>query len=175
MAKRARSTRAKRRPAAAAARTASAQGGSPAFAALLERLGAIVAALPDTKLTFPWGEPHFRVADKIFLGCGEKAGRLSIGFKAGLADARELLRDPRFRPAPYVGRHGWVEMDASAIVDWDEVRGFVLQSWRLIAPAASRAKLGGADDPAGPPRARARVTAPAARRTPARRARRATR
>jgi len=117
------------------------------------RFRKICLALPDTRLTMTWGAPHFRVADKIFAGGGGEGGRFTISFKLEKPHARELIaRDPRFKPAPYVGAHGWVEMDASGAIDWDAVRGWVLESWRLIAPAKSLAKLGLEAPPSRAPR-----------------------
>jgi predicted DNA-binding protein (MmcQ/YjbR family) len=134
---------------------------------VLQRLRSICLALPDTRETLTWGEPHFRVGDKIFAGCGDEGGRATIGFKLEKPHAEARVRDdPRFSVAPYVGRHGWVSLAATRIDDWEEVRALIHESYRLIAPKASRAKLD-----AGPARRlpsalltkkrkRARVTAP---------------
>ncbi len=108
---------------------------------VLERMRRICLALPDTKETLTWGKPHFRVGDKIFSGCGEANGRPVIGFKLEMVHADAVIRDPRFTRAPYVGHKGWVEMDASGVKDWSEVRSLVLESYRLIAPKKSLAKL----------------------------------
>jgi predicted DNA-binding protein (MmcQ/YjbR family) len=112
----------------------------------------ICLALPDTKETLTWGKPHFRVADKIFCGCGEENGRAVIGFKLEMAHARAIVQDPRFWKAPYVGHKGWVSMDVSGIADWEEVRALVAESYRLIAPKKSLGKLlGAATDLPRPP------------------------
>ena len=104
----------------------------------------ICLSLPDTEETMTWGKPHYRVNNKIFAGCGEENGVSSVGFKLEMDHARSLVvSDPRFSPAPYVGHKGWVSMDASGILDWNEVRDLVLESYRLIAPKRSLAKLGG--------------------------------
>jgi predicted DNA-binding protein (MmcQ/YjbR family) len=112
---------------------------------ILTKLRQICLALPDTKETFTWGNPHFRVGEKIFCGYtdhddskGDTDGPV-IGCKLEKQHARDILADPRFRPAPYVGRHGWVSMDASGITDWAEVRALVHESYRLIAPKPAKA------------------------------------
>ena len=107
----------------------------------LEKLRAICLALPDTKETPTWGKPHFRVGEKIFCGYGEEGGKTTIGFKLEMAHAAARIEDPRFEKAPYVGHKGWVSMDAASVTDWDEVRELVLESYRLIAPKRSLAKL----------------------------------
>lgn len=109
----------------------------------LDDLRAICAALSDSVETQTWGEPHFRVAGKIYCGFGVEKGVPTIGLKLGKEEALSRIAvDDRFRPAPYVGRHGWVSIDAARI-GRAEVTELVLQSWRLIAPKSSLAKLGG--------------------------------
>jgi predicted DNA-binding protein (MmcQ/YjbR family) len=108
---------------------------------VLTKMREICLSLPDTKETLTWGQPHFRVGEKIFAGCSEEKGKPVIGFKLEMEHADEVIKDPRFRRAPYVGHKGWVSMDASAVRDWDEVRPYILESYRLIAPKKSWAKL----------------------------------
>ena len=45
---------------------------------ILNRLRRICLELPDTHETLTWGEPHFRVRDKIFAGFGEEKDWLTI-------------------------------------------------------------------------------------------------
>ena len=115
-------------------------------APLLTRVRAICLSFPDTKETMTWGKPHFRVGEKIFAGFGEEKGRASIGFKLEMDHARAILRDERFTPAPYVGHKGWVSMDMSGRIDWDQLRDLIEESYELIAPKRSLAKL----SPGGP-------------------------
>lgn len=110
--------------------------------AILKRISDICLSLPDTALTITWGQPHFRVANKIFCGYGAEKGRMTIGFKLEREHADILVNnDPRFARAPYVGHKGWVSMDAKAVRDWGEVRTLVMESYRLIAPKRTLAKL----------------------------------
>ena len=116
------------------------------FETVRAHMRAICLALPDTKETITWGKPHFRVGEKIFAGCGEEDGRITIGFKLEPAHARKIVKDPRFAPAPYVGHKGWVSMDAAGVKDWKEVQALVIESYRLIAPKKSLAKLASPDE-----------------------------
>ena len=110
----------------------------------LTQMRNLCLSLPDTQETPTWGAPHFRVGDKIFAGYGEKEGRSSIDFKLAMLHAEAVIReDPRFSRAPYVGHKGWVSMDVTGLADWDEVRPLVLESYRLIAPKKTLAKLDG--------------------------------
>ena len=109
--------------------------------AAFQKVSALCLALPDTKLTMTWGSPHFRVVDKIFCGFGAEDGKQVMGVKLELSHARAIIKDPRFWPAKYVGKHGWVSMDVSRRKSWDEVNALIRESYELIAPKASRAKL----------------------------------
>lgn len=108
----------------------------------LARMREICLALPDTKETLTWGQPHFRVLDKIFAGCGSEGGTVGIGFKLTLPHQAQIVKRPGFSIAPYVGKHGWVSVDAATIEDWDEIAELVRISYGLIAPKKSLAKLG---------------------------------
>ena len=119
----------------------------------LNKLRKICLSLPDTKETITWGEPHYRVGDKIFAGFGEEDGAVRIGFKLDKDHARALVTQPGFRPSKYVGKHGWVTMDETGFRDWEQMRDYILESYRLIAPKRTLAKLKeGVIPPASPRR-----------------------
>ena len=105
-----------------------------ATAADLRRLA---LALPDAVETITWGEPHFRVQNKIFTGLGTREGRAVSSVKLEKAHAEVRLFDPRFRPAPYVGRYGWVEF-ALEDVTVGELEELLAESHRLVAKAKPR-------------------------------------
>jgi predicted DNA-binding protein (MmcQ/YjbR family) len=137
---------------------------------VLARMRQICLSLPDTKETLTWGEPHFRVGDKIFAGCGEEKGRPVIGFKLDMDHADAILADPRFSRAPYVGHKGWVSMDASQVADWEEVRPLLLESYRLIAAKRTLARLdGGTRTPPATNAGRTKTPSRTPARRPARR------
>jgi predicted DNA-binding protein (MmcQ/YjbR family) len=109
----------------------------PAF----QKVRALCLALPDTKLTMTWGSPHFRVADKIFCGFGSDGNKQVLGVKLERSHALRVVKEARFWPAPYVGKHGWVSFDVARRKSWDEVAALIRESYELIAPKASLAKL----------------------------------
>jgi len=129
---------------------------------VLDRLRKLCLSLPDTRETITWGTPHFRVGEKIFVGCGEEKGKPVIGFKLDRDHADVIIQDPRFWRAPYVGHKGWVSMDATRIEDWRELRSLIHESYGLIAPKRSLAQL-------AKPRARGDDSAGVARRKGTRR------
>jgi predicted DNA-binding protein (MmcQ/YjbR family) len=132
--------RPKKTPASATKKTTK-KGRARAAETVFEKLSAICLALPDTVLTMTWGSPHFRVGGKIFCGFAEEDGKPVVGFKLNLAHAQSVVKAPHFWPAKYVGKHGWVSMDLSARKSWTEVAALIRESYELIAPKASRAKL----------------------------------
>ena len=109
----------------------------------LSRIRKICLSLPDTKETITWGEPHFRVGDKIFAGWGQAKEKSELSFKLNMEHAAEIIELPMFTRAAYVGHKGWVSLDVAQVDDWDEVRGLLLESYLLIAPKKSAAKLKG--------------------------------
>lgn len=103
----------------------------------------LIAKWPETKVTMTWGEPHFRVGDKIFSGWGaHKDGRYSMGIKLDKdKQAAFVASDPRFAIAPYVGKHGWVSFHPGDEPDLGEVEALLLESYRNVAPRTLVAKL----------------------------------
>jgi predicted DNA-binding protein (MmcQ/YjbR family) len=110
------------------------------FDAALKKMRAICLALPDTKETPTWGQPHFRVGEKIFAGLGEEKGVLTVGFKLEMDHADAMVRRHGFSRAPYVGHKGWVSLDVGTVKEWGEVEALVHESYRLIAPKRTYAR-----------------------------------
>jgi hypothetical protein len=54
----------------------------------------------------------------------------------------------RFYRPPYVGPSGWVGVRLDRAVDWDEVHGLLVESFRKVAPKTLVKQLAAADDPA---------------------------
>jgi predicted DNA-binding protein (MmcQ/YjbR family) len=109
------------------------------LAAQLDRLREIAMALPEATEELTWEEVNFRVRNKIFLFPGD-GGRISV--KAEREELPALLGDPRVRPAPYLARGGWVQLDlTSGRIDWAEIRELVHTSYRLIAPKKLAAQV----------------------------------
>ena len=98
----------------------------------LDKMRDIALALPEAYEELTWGEVTLRVRKKIFVFPGRGS---SLMVKADREELEALLGDPRFKPAPYLARGGWVSMDMTkAPVDWQEVRELIVTSYCLIAP-----------------------------------------
>lgn len=102
----------------------------------VERLRGICLGLPEAFEKEAWGDPTFRVKDKIFAMAKFGDGRISVWCKAPEGSQEMLVEaDPAtFFVPPYVGAKGWVGMRLDAGPDWDEVEQLVRRSFALIAP-----------------------------------------
>ena len=103
---------------------------------LTDRLRAICLALPEAAEKQAWGDPTFRVRDRIFAMEKRGDGRVSVWCKAPPGSQEVLVgADPdTFFVPPYVGHKGWVGMRLDREPDWAEVAALVRRSYRLTAP-----------------------------------------
>ncbi len=108
------------------------------------RLRAICLALPEAEERETWGDPTYRVRDKIFAMEKRGDGRVSLWCKAPPGSQAVLVgADPdRFFAPPYVGPKGWVGVRIDDGPDWAEVEALVRRSYRLVAPRRLAALAG---------------------------------
>lgn len=145
----------------------------------LARLRDLCLALPEATEKEAWGDPTWRVRDKIFaMQKGNFRGaRPSLWIK-GDDGAQSMLvqTDPaRYFVPPYVGSKGWigVYVDGRSI-DWGELGFLIETSYRLIAPkrlAEALTAPAKAAETRGRPRARGPAARPGSSRRRSRRAR----
>jgi|SRR5688572_29828954 hypothetical protein len=112
----------------------------------LARLREISLALPEATEKVAWGDPTFRVRDKIFaMQKGNyEGGRPSLWLKgADGAQAMLVEAEPkRFFVPPYVGNKGWIGIYLDgAEPNWGMIRDLIVQSYQLIAPKRLTAAL----------------------------------
>src|ERR671926_493161 len=100
---------------------------------ITKHLRAICLALPEVEEKEAWGDPTFRVRDKIFAMQKRGDGRVSVWCKAPPGSQEVLVgADPeRFFIPPYVGPKGWIGMRLDRRPDWDEVGKLVKRSYGL--------------------------------------------
>jgi predicted DNA-binding protein (MmcQ/YjbR family) len=108
-----------------------------------ERLRTICLALPEAAEKEAWGDPTFRVRERIFAMEKRGDGRVSVWCKAPPGAQGVLVgADPaRFFVPPYVGHKGWIGIRLDGGPDWDEVAQLIRRSYRLIAPKRLTALL----------------------------------
>ena len=107
----------------------------------LKRLRELCLALPEAHEVKAWGEPTFRVKNKLFAMYAAAdnhhgAGRPAVWIKAEAGEQElRIAADPErfFRP-PYVGPSGWVGIWLDGGADWDELALLLRDGYRLAAP-----------------------------------------
>lgn len=111
----------------------------------LTRLRKLCLAFPEAHEVEAWGEPTFRVRNKLFAmyasaGNHHGAGRPAVWCKASTQNqALMVSAEPqRFFVPPYVGPSGWVGVWLDGEVEWDELSGFLRDAYLLVAPKRLR-------------------------------------
>ena len=107
----------------------------------LTRLRRLCLALPEAHEVEAWGEPTFRVKNKLFAMYADAAdhhggGRNAVWCKAAPGNQALMVKaaPDRFFVPPYVGPSGWVGIYLDAGTDWDELADLLRDSWRMTAP-----------------------------------------
>ena len=114
----------------------------------LDRLRGLCLALPEAHEVEAWGEPTFRVKNKMFAtyassGNHHGAGRPGVWIKSAAVTQDMLVRaEPaRYFVPPYVGKSGWVGAFLDKRPDWDIVADLLRDAYRLTAPKKLLAQL----------------------------------
>jgi hypothetical protein len=101
-----------------------------------DRLRAICLALPEAVEKEAWGDPTFRVRERIFAMQKRGDGRVSLWCKAPPGSQTVLVgaAPERFFVPPYVGHRGWLGIRVDSEIDWDELTDLLHGSYRMTAP-----------------------------------------
>jgi predicted DNA-binding protein (MmcQ/YjbR family) len=106
----------------------------------LERLSAICLELPEARRKDSGTHAAFRVRGRTFvyyLDDHHGDGIVGLNAKAAPGVAERLVEDQpdRFYRPAYLAHRGWLGLRLdTADLDWDEVTGVVVESYRLCAP-----------------------------------------
>lgn len=114
----------------------------------LTRLRKICLELPEAHEVEGWGEPTFRVKNKIFAMYAAESshhgsGRPGVWIKSKHTVQEILLQgDPnRFFKPPYVGPGGWTGAFLDKRPNWKEIAALVEDAYRQTAPKKLIAQL----------------------------------
>ncbi len=131
----------------------------------LDRLRKLCLALPEAHEVEAWGEPTFRVRNKLFAMFASSnnhhgGGRPGVWIKSTHVNQDLMLQSDadRFFSPPYVGPSGWIGVYLDQSPDWDVIREILRDGYVLIAPKRVAALL----DSAVPQAARTTTTKRAA-------------
>lgn len=108
---------------------------------VLARVRKLCLALPEAHEVEAWGEPTFRVRNKLFAMFASKdnhhgSGRNGVWVKAAASNQSLMVRahPDRFFVPPYVGPSGWVGVWTDSDTDWKELASLFEDGYRLVAP-----------------------------------------
>lgn len=107
----------------------------------LARLRRLCLALPEAHEVSAWGEPTFRVRNKMFATFASASNRHGRGRHAAWVKALPVNQDLLVRSAPqrvfvppYVGPSGWIGLYLDEVADWGEVERLPQEGYTLVAP-----------------------------------------
>lgn len=107
----------------------------------LARVRKLCLQLPEAHEVEAWGEPTFRVRNKLFAMYADAnnhhgGGRPAVWVKATRTSQDLMVHTApdRFFVPPYVGPSGWVGVWLDGKVDWDGLSGLLRDAYRLTAP-----------------------------------------
>jgi hypothetical protein len=107
----------------------------------LTRVRKLALSLPEAHEVEAWGEPTFRVKNKLFAMYARANNHHGGGRNAVWCKARPVNQSlmigaspNRFFSPPYVGPSGWVGVWLDGDVDWEELLDLLADGYRLTAP-----------------------------------------
>ena len=113
-----------------------------------DQVRSICLSLPEAHEIEAWGEPTFRVRNKMFAMYASSdthhgGGRPSVWVKSTLVNQDLLVRwqPARYFVPPYVGPSGWIGIYLDKRPSWKTVAEILRDAYMLILPKKLRAKL----------------------------------
>ena len=107
----------------------------------LPRCRKLALSLAEAHEVQAWGEPTFRVKNKIFAmyahaNTHHGSGRNAVWCKAAPVNQRLMVdaAPERFFVPPYVGPSGWIGVWLDGNIDWAELQDLLRDAWRMTAP-----------------------------------------
>ena len=120
----------------------------PAPSLPIDRLRQLCLELPEAHEVEAWGEPTFRVRNKIFAMYAASethhgAGRPSVWVKSTHLIQDMLIHEDgdRYFAPPYVGPKGWLGIRLDRRPNWKSVRELLRDAYLLTAPKRIVRKL----------------------------------
>ncbi|MGK2960674.1 MAG: MmcQ/YjbR family DNA-binding protein [Gemmatimonadaceae bacterium] len=116
----------------------------------LDRIRKICLALPEAHEVEAWGEPTFRVRNKLFAmyaaaGNHHGGGRPGVWIKSTHVNQDLFLHlDPeRYFSPPYVGPSGWIGVYLDKSPEWKVISEILRDGYLLTAPKKLAAQVEG--------------------------------
>ncbi|MDJ0911332.1 MAG: MmcQ/YjbR family DNA-binding protein [Woeseiaceae bacterium] len=98
-----------------------------------DQLGEVCLSLPAATVVVQWGDNRvYKIGGKMFAVSGPDAASL-YSFKVDDYRFLELTDLPGVRPAPYLARAKWVQIDPpTCVLDDGEIEDLVRDSYELV-------------------------------------------
>jgi hypothetical protein len=114
----------------------------------IARLRQLCLALPEAQEVEAWGEPTFRIRNKIFAMYAASDSHHGAGRPGVWVKSTHLLQDmlvhedpDRYFAPPYVGPKGWLGIRLDRRPNWKSVGELLRDAYLLTAPKRIAAKL----------------------------------
>jgi hypothetical protein len=121
----------------------------PASRTPVDRLRQLCLALPEAHEVEAWGEPTFRVKNKIFAMYAASESHHGAGRPSVWVKSTHLIQDmlvhedaDRYFAPPYVGPKGWLGIRLDRRPNWKTVGELLRDAYLLTAPKRIAARLG---------------------------------
>ena len=104
--------------------------------ALTDAARAYAAGLPEAWEDHPWGESVYKVGKKVFVFFGVLDAAARLRFTVKLRESHEEASAMAWTSDPGygLGRGGWLTVDAPEDAPIDLLQGWILESYRAVAP-----------------------------------------
>lgn len=113
----------------------------------LARLRRLCLALPDATEVEAWGEPTFRIRNRMFATYARAdshhgAGRPAAWIKAAPENQALMVKGAptRYFVPPYVGPSGWIGVWLDKVCDWKALPGLLEDGYQMAAVKKRRKK-----------------------------------
>lgn len=120
----------------------------PAARTPLDRLRELCLALPEAHEVEAWGEPTFRVRNKIFAMYAASENHHGAGRPSVWCNSTHLIQDmlvhedaERYFAPPYVGPKGWLGIRLDRRPSWTTIAELLRDAYLLTAPKKLAATL----------------------------------
>jgi hypothetical protein len=120
----------------------------PVTSAPIDRLRDLCLAFPEAHEVEAWGEPTFRVKNKIFAMYAASDTHHGAGRPCVWVKSTHLIQDmlihedgSRYFSPPYVGPKGWLGIRLDRRPNWKTVQDLLRDAYLLTAPKRIAAKL----------------------------------
>lgn len=112
---------------------------------MIERVRKICMSLPDAEEKLAWGEPTWRVKNRLFAMFSNNHhgdGNIAVLCNVPEGMQQDLVASDgeHFYVPPYVGPAGWVGVRVDKKLDWKAVAAIITQAYEHTLAKATRKK-----------------------------------